>query len=95
MEWPLPSSNRVVILDGNVNSMSDEVDSPEHPDGHFTLRIRDFPGIQRCPSPTWTCPHLPAMILRTGSDTLQCQRCKREFPSVSDAAPKPEAQRGN
>jgi hypothetical protein len=40
-------------------------------------------------SPTWTClhcqqVHMPATLRRLDSDTLECECCKRPFPSVPD-----------
>jgi len=41
------------------------------------------------PTPTWTCPNCqhvrtPATPKRLDSVTLECERCKRPFPSVLD-----------
>jgi|SRR5579864_3593631 len=46
------------------------------------------------PIPTWTCPHCghvhtPATLRRLDGDNVQCQGCKRPFPSAPDETSAP------
>jgi hypothetical protein len=59
----------------------------------LTMQHKGVPRRKRnaplTPSPTWTCPycghvHTPATIMRIGWDTLECQLCRQEFPSLPD-----------